>query len=365
MKLSIVILNYNVRYFLELCLKSIELAIKNIDTEVIVVDNNSSDESCTMVKQLFPWVTLIENKTNFGFSKGNNIGVSHTKGEYLCILNPDTVVAEDTFVKILEFAVSKDNLGCIGCQFIDGSGKFLPESKRCVPTPKVALQKLFGIPKNYYNNQLDEDAIGKTSVLTGAFMFLKRQIYIEANGFDEAYFMYGEDIDLSYSVLKLGYQNYYYGNTTIIHFKGESTLKDAVYAKRFYGAMVIFYKKHFKSNVLVSSSVSYGLHLFSKFKKTKKITAIIRAQSYVFSNNIPAGLKPLLPQPIHLITGHSVCNDNALVVFDANVLSFKTIISKMKSITKFGNYSFRIIPKKSAFYIGSESNFNKGEVIQF
>ena len=223
-------------------------AAKEIDAEIIVVDNNSPDDSCEMIKRLFPSVKLIENKENFGFSKGNNIGVAEAKGEYLCILNPDTVVAEDTFRKILEFADSKSQLGIAGCQLIDGRGEFLPESKRHIPTPKVAFQKLFGNTKNYYTNALKPNEVGETDILVGAFMVLKRTIYNEVGGFDEDYFMYGEDIDLSYKVLKSGYVNYYYGNTAIIHFKGESTLKDKVYAKRFYGAMGIFYNKHFKKN---------------------------------------------------------------------------------------------------------------------
>mgnify|MGYP000666354332 CR=1 FL=1 len=130
MKLSVVILNYNVSHFLELCLRSVEAAISNIDAEIIVVDNHSPDNSCEMIKQLFPNIKLIENKTNDGFSKGNNIGVQQAKGEYLCILNPDTVVAEDTFEIMLNFAETKSDLGILGCKLVDGSGQFLPESKQ-------------------------------------------------------------------------------------------------------------------------------------------------------------------------------------------------------------------------------------------
>ena len=144
------------RYFLELCLKSVQVAIQNIDAEIIVVDNNSADDSCDMVKQLFPSVRLIENKENSGFSKGNNIGVAQAKGEYLCILNPDTVVSEDTFTKLIDFSDAKENLGIVGCQLIDGKGEFLPESKRNIPNPKVALKKLIGDDKAYYANHLED-----------------------------------------------------------------------------------------------------------------------------------------------------------------------------------------------------------------
>ena len=147
MKISVIILNYNVCYFLELCVLSVQKALENIDGEIIVVDNNSPDDSCAMMKSSFPEVTLIENKTNAGFPKGNNIGVAQAKGEYVCILNPDTVVAEDTFEKVLAFAQSKTDLGIVGCKLIDGTGNFLPESKRGVPTSFVAFTKIFGLYK--------------------------------------------------------------------------------------------------------------------------------------------------------------------------------------------------------------------------
>ena len=187
MRLSVVILNYNVRYFLELCLKSVEAAIEDIEAEIIVVDNDSSDDSCTMVKELFPNVILIENKENYGFSKGNNIGVAKAKGEYICILNPDTVVAEDTFSRILNFTKTEDHLGIVGCQLIDGSGHFLLESKRNVPKPKVALKKLLGNSNSYYANHVETNSIGEVDILVGAFMLVKKQVYDIVGGFDEEY----------------------------------------------------------------------------------------------------------------------------------------------------------------------------------
>ncbi len=277
LKLSVVILNYNVRYFLELCLKSVESAIETIDAEIIVVDNNSKDDSCNMVKQLFPSVKLIENKTNSGFSKGNNIGVAQAKGEYLCILNPDTVVAEDTFTQLLDCVDAKDNLGITGCQLIDGKGEFLPESKRNIPTPKVSLKKMMGNAEDYYANHIGADATAKVDILVGAFMLMKKSVYDQVGGFDEDYFMYGEDIDLSYKVLKAGYHNFYFGNTSVLHFKGESTLRDAKYAKRFYGAMQIFYKKHFKQNLVFNTLVYLGIkgaYLTRKTHKAQQLSLI-------------------------------------------------------------------------------------------
>jgi GT2 family glycosyltransferase len=273
-KLSIIIVNYNVCCFLELCLNSVFAATSSITTELIVVDNNSNDSSCEMIKEKFPNVVLIANKENIGFSKANNQGVKMASGEYICLLNPDTVVAEDTFLKLLSFSKSINNLGVLSCKLIDGSGYFLPESKRNVPTRLIAIKKLIGFSKSYYYSRLGKSEVGEVPIFVGAFMFLKKIVYENVGGFDERYFMYGEDIDLCYTILKSGYDNYYYGKTTIIHFKGESTLKDEVYAKRFYGAMQLFYNKYFKSSLLFDLIVKMGIIIIPFFKvivKDKKI----------------------------------------------------------------------------------------------
>ena len=230
------------RYFLELCLQSVGAALDGIDSEIIVIDNDSKDGSCAMVKEKFPSVTLIENASNVGFSKANNQAVKVAKGEYVCILNPDTVVAEDTFQSLLDFAEQQIDLGIIGCRLIDGAGKFLPESKRNIPVIKIAVKKIFGNSKAYYANHINEFDTAKVEVLVGAFMFLKRSLYNCLDGFDEDYFMYGEDIDFSFKAHKKGFNNYYFGSTSVIHYKGESTQRNAVYLKRFYGAMQIFLK---------------------------------------------------------------------------------------------------------------------------
>ncbi|WP_282031496.1 glycosyltransferase family 2 protein [Winogradskyella eximia] len=366
MKLSVIILNYNVRYFLELCLKSVEAAIANIDAEIIVIDNNSPDESCTMVKQLFPSVKLIENKENSGFSKGNNIGVAQAKGEYLCILNPDTVVAEDTFTKLIDFTDTKNNLGIVGCQLIDGKGKFLPESKRNVPTPKVSLKKVLGDASDYYANHIPIENTGKVDILVGAFMWLKRDVYESVGGFDEAYFMYGEDIDLSYKVLKAGYDNYYFGETTVIHFKGESTLKDIKYAKRFYGAMQIFYKKHFKQNLIFNAVVGLGIKLAYLLRKPPEEIKTKSDRSYLYIKNSPPALEKQLPMPIEI---SEVLKDkikiNSMLVYDFNMLKVNTVIKDMKHKSIQENIVFRFLPKSSKFIIGSDSATNRGEVLHF
>ncbi|MUU77702.1 glycosyltransferase family 2 protein [Winogradskyella endarachnes] len=366
MKLSVVILNYNVRYFLELCLKSVEDAVANIDAEIIVIDNNSSDDSCSMVKQLFPFVKLIENRENSGFSKGNNIAVAEAKGEYLCILNPDTVVAEDTFTKLLNFSKSKTNLGIVGCQLIDGRGRFLPESKRNIPTPKVSLKKVLGKTNDYYANDIGIGSIRKVDILVGAFMWLKKEVYTAVSGFDESYFMYGEDIELSYKVLKAGYHNYYFGETTVIHFKGESTLKDATYAKRFYGAMQIFYKKHFKQNILFNIVVWFGIKLAQFLNKMPQKVEIASKRTIVYTNGIEESLEVQLPKPVHFKTTiQNKAEHHSMVIYDFNILKISDIICDMKAMSKQENIVFRFLPKSSKFILGSDSATNRGEVLHF
>ncbi|MGJ8592359.1 MAG: glycosyltransferase family 2 protein [Aquaticitalea sp.] len=363
MQLSVVILNYNVRYFLELCIRSVQAAISNLDAEIIVVDNFSSDDSCNMVKALFPEVILIENKENFGFSKGNNIGVAKATGEYVCILNPDTVVAEDTFTKVLALAELKNNLGIIGVRLIDGRGLFLPESKRNVPSPWVSIQKIIGYSKPYYASKISENGTGKVSIMVGAFMFLMRSVYNEVGGFDEDYFMYGEDMDLSYRVIKAGYDNLYHGSTTIIHYKGESTLKDKVYAKRFNEAMQIFFKKHFKPNGLYNAVISLGIKglilLNPKPQEKNK-----NVKSYLLmSETLNHKIESKLDKPVHLYDSSKQLKPHQEIIFDTQFMSFKEIIEFMNSDGVPADLTFKIHPKNSHFLIGSDSSKDRGEVI--
>lgn len=365
MKLSVIILNYNVKHFLQLCLQSVQAATKNLNAEVIVVDNNSKDGSCEMMRTSFPEITLIENKSNLGFSKANNQAVAIAKGEYVCILNPDTVVGEATFKDIIEFAESKENLGIIGCKLIDGKGNFLPESKRNLPIVKVALQKIRGDATNYYANHVEENDIAKVDILVGAFMLMKRQTFNELKGFDEDYFMYGEDIDISYKALKTGLDNYYFGKTAIIHYKGESTLKDRSYAKRFYGAMQIFYKKHFKSNLIFDTIVWLGIKL-AFLIRTEQQQKKQSAETYLnFTNNSNGFFSKKISGNFQQISNLEEVKSNTTVVFDITKSSFKEIIDTFETFSDKDNVYFRILSPKGNFLIGSDCSFSRGEVIDF
>lgn len=255
MKLSVIIVSFNVRHFLEQCLTSVQNALQGMEGEVFVVDNDSSDGSVQMVEMRFPNVSLIANKTNVGFSKANNQAILQSKGEYVLLLNPDTVVEEDTFRKCVSFMDCHPEAGGLGVRMIDGKGNFLPESKRGMPSPSVAFWKISGLsslfPKSrvfgkYHLGYLPEDETHEVDILAGAFMLMRKSVLDKVGLLDEAFFMYGEDIDLSYRITQGGYKNYYFPGTRIIHYKGESTKKSSVnYVLVFYKAMVIFAEKHF------------------------------------------------------------------------------------------------------------------------
>lgn len=254
MKLSVVIVNYNVRYYLEQCLLSVEKALCGVNGEVFVVDNASTDDSMTYLKSRFPWVRYIENQENLGFSKANNQAIVQTRGEYVLLLNPDTIVGERSLRECIDFMDGHPQAGMCGVGMLKVDGAFAPESRRGIPTPFVAFCKMSGLsalfPKSrlfgrYYMQYLNKQSINPIEIVSGAFMFIRKEAIDKVGLLDETFFMYGEDIDLSYRVLKAGYQNYYIP-TNILHYKGESTKKDSIrYVNAFHKAMVIFFKKHF------------------------------------------------------------------------------------------------------------------------
>ena len=254
-KLSVIIVNYNVKHFLEQSLNSIFQSIANFEFEVMVVDNYSADGSVEMVLSKFPLVKVFAEKYNHGFSKGNNIAIKKSKGQYILLLNPDTVLEEDTLQKVIDFMEVHPEAGALGVKMMDGSGQFLPESKRGFPTPMAAFYKMSGLatifPKSkkfgqYHLTFLDKNQTQEVDVLSGAFMLLRKSVLDKIGLLDETFFMYGEDIDLSYRIKKEGFKNFYFADTKIIHFKGESTKKSSLnYVRVFYQAMIIFLEKHY------------------------------------------------------------------------------------------------------------------------
>ena len=254
------------------CLDSVVKAIKNVSAEVIIVDNNSVDGSLNMLSKKYPQFKLIANKFNGGFSKANNQAIKEANGEYILLLNPDTVVEEETFSKTIAFMDSHPNSGGLGVHMIDGRGRFLPESKRGLPTPMVAFYKIFGFsslfPKSkrfgqYHLGHLSQFETNIVDVLSGAFMMMRSSALEKVGLLDEDYFMYGEDVDLSYRIQQAGYKNYYFAESAIIHFKGESTKRGSLnYVKMFYQAMSIFVTKHYKSSTATVFSASIKIAIW-------------------------------------------------------------------------------------------------------
>jgi N-acetylglucosaminyl-diphospho-decaprenol L-rhamnosyltransferase len=288
MILSVVIVSYNVKFFLEQCLSSVKKAIGESSllagqTEVFVVDNASTDGTVQFLLPLFPRFHFIQNTENKGFAKANNQVAGLCSGDYLLFLNPDTILAEDSLETCISFFGIKPDAGALGVRMVDGAGKFLKESKRGFPGVWASFFKMTGFTKvfphskkisSYYLGHLDERYSHAVDILSGAYLMTRKDVFIKSGGFDEQFFMYGEDIDLSYRIRQEGYQNYYVAETTIIHFKGESTSRDFRFVKMFYGAMILFMKKHFKG---FDSSVR--LFLLTLAVKSRQ------AMAYIFTMN--------------------------------------------------------------------------------
>lgn len=271
MHLSVVVVNYNVKHFLEQCLCSVQKSINasKIEGETIVIDNNSRDNSVAYLKPLFPCVRFVSNDQNVGFAKACNQGYKISRGKYVLFLNPDTIVAEDCFSKCLSFFETHNDAGAVGVKMLDGRGHLLKESKRAFPSPVTSLFKLFGFarlfPKSktfsrYHLGHLDENENHEVDVLAGAYMMVRRDLLDQLGGFDEVFFMYGEDVDLSYRIQKIGFKNYYIAESSILHFKGESTRKGSLnYVRMFYNAMSIFVRKHYRGGK--ASAFNFLIHI--------------------------------------------------------------------------------------------------------
>ncbi|MBL7764861.1 MAG: glycosyltransferase [Chitinophagaceae bacterium] len=288
MQLSVIIVNYNVKYFLEHCLLSVTRACANIAAEIWVVDNLSTDGSVDLVTEKFPGVNLIANTENVGFARANNQAVAKAQGKYILYLNPDTIVPEDAFEKCLAYMDAHPEAGALGCRLVDGKGIFLPESKRGFPSAEVAFYRISGLStlfkkskrfNRYHLGHLPEHETHEVDVLVGCFMFCRKSVIDQVGSFDETYFMYGEDIDLSYKIIQAGFKNVYFPETTVIHYKGESTKKGSLnYVKMFYQAMIIFARKHFQSSqksafvmliqmaIYLRAFLAFLANVFSKIK---------------------------------------------------------------------------------------------------
>jgi len=254
MQLSVIIVSYNSIELLENCLFSVQKAMQTIDGEIIIVDNNSNDGSKESLPSKFRGVKFIFNNENLGFAKACNQGSKISSGDFILFLNPDSVLSETCLTDCVSFFKTHQDAGAVGVRMLDDKGKFLKESKRGLPSPSASFYKLFGVTAifpvsktiaKYYQGHLPENENNPVEVLSGAFMMIKRAVFEKVNGFDETFFMYGEDIDLSLRISQLGYKNYYLGKISIMHLKGGSTTYNYKYVDDFYGAMKLFVKKHY------------------------------------------------------------------------------------------------------------------------
>ncbi|MFV0468984.1 MAG: glycosyltransferase [Dysgonomonas sp.] len=333
-KLSIIIVNYNVKYFLEQCLLSVYESKVDFDFEVFVVDNNSNDGSVEYLRPKFSDVNYVENSNNPGFAIANNQAIEACKGKYILLLNPDTVVGENVLANVCSFMDNEQRSGAIGVKMINGYGQFLPESKRGFPTPWASFCKITGLNKlfpnssvfgKYHLRYLNENMPHEVDVLAGAFMMLRKEAIEKVGNLDEAFFMYGEDIDLSYRIVQGGYKNYYLPEK-IIHYKGESTSKDGIkYVKAFYEAMYIFFKKHYPHyGQIYSLLITTGI-------TTRAALAVLRRA---------LGLK------------NNTGNNRKIILFDHSELAYEDIIEKMDASGKQENNQYHIYSPKSGMTIG-------------
>lgn len=395
MQLSIIIVNYNVKYFLEQCLCSVQKACTGLEAEVIVVDNHSTDGSRAYLADKFPWVVFKWQDSNDGFGKANNYALTFASGDHILFLNPDTIVPEDCFEKCLAFFATHKNCGALGVRMLDGSGKFLKESKRGFPSPRTSFFKMSGLANlfstsslfaRYYAGHLPHNQNNEVEVLAGAFMMLSKKAVEKTAGFDEDFFMYGEDVDLSYRIRQAGMANYYFADTSILHFKGESTQKfSADYSKHFYGAMLLFVKKHYgtqKATVFfMQKAIAFSKSLTIFKKESKKAegkealsTAIVAGQP-VFTACIRSVQHA---EPRLLVSGRIALKDDGnpaigtlanatesirqhkiqQVIFCEGELSFKDIILKTEELKGKTNFLFHAAGSNSI--VGSNDKNARG-----
>ena len=278
MKLSIVIVSYNVCRFVAQCLDSVQRASGGIDAEVFVVDNASADDTVSYIGRHYPWARLIANDDNLGFSRANNMAIRQAQGEYILLLNPDTIVAGSTLRECVGFMDAHPQAGGLGVRMHNADGSLAPESRRAIPSPWVSCLKMLGFTKRYYMSHLSWDEPGRIEVVSGAFFMRRRKALDQVGLLDEDFFMYGEDIDLSYRLLKGGWENWYHPSD-IVHFKGESTQKSSFrYVHVFYQAMLIFFRKHYgHQSILFTLPVKLAIY----FRAALALIDIIRKKLHL------------------------------------------------------------------------------------
>ncbi len=374
---SVVIVSYNAINFLYLTLKSVNAACANLNVEIFVVDNNSDDSCVEMVKEFFPNVNVIANKENVGFSKANNQAIELAKGKYVLILNPDTIIGEDTLELLFSFMQKNKDISTSGIKMIDGSGEFLPESKRGLPSAWAAFCKMSGLSKfypksaffnQYYLGHLPKDKSAKIDVLSGAFMFCRTETLKKVGAFDENYFMYGEDIDLSYNLGKCGLGNYYYANSAIIHFKGETTIKDKRYVKLFYKAMLQFANKYYNSFSYLFLKIFIRLGYYLAILKSKPVTQKKNEISFLnakivssLSEDYYSDIAKLFK--VNLVSSLTEIKKHELVIFDINLFPFKDIISFIEENSKNNHYGF--YDKNYKLLIVANDKNSLGQIFKF
>jgi N-acetylglucosaminyl-diphospho-decaprenol L-rhamnosyltransferase len=382
MILSVIIVSYNVKFFLEQCLSSLKKAIEGNSltdgfTEVFIVDNASADGSLDFLVPLFPSFHFIQNKENKGFATANNLALLRSTGEFVLFLNPDTIIAEDSLDICVAFFRSVPGAGAVGLHMIDGTGNYLKESKRGFPDPWASFFKMSGLarlfPRSkffsaYYMGHLEEGKPGAVEVLSGAFMMVRKTILDKAGGFDEQFFMYAEDIDLSFRIRQAGHQNYYLPQTTIIHFKGESTKKDFQQVKIFYAAMELFMKKHFRGSgaplrlFLLKSGVRLHRTLTYLRVAFKKSTG--RSASGVFIKGEPEEQQFwkhwLEEKGIPVSVNEKEAQE--IIYCEGGDCSWKSIINEIKNTKTRLLYKFHGAGTHAA--VGSYSNRKQGDVFE-
>ena len=363
MDVSVIIVSYNCKNFLEICIDSVLSSFSNISGEIIIIDNNSTDGTKKFLRKFKHNIILIENNTNLGFARANNLGFANAKGKFLLFLNPDTIIGENLIENYIKFYSSKKNVGLLSCRMVDGRGEFLPESKRNTPSKSIALKKIFNLNAGYYS-ELDAYEFGKVDVVCGANIFVEKNKFNELGMFNEKYFMYGEDIELSIKSKLKGYDNYYSGKNSIIHFKGESNDDYFRHIKNFYGAISIYQKNMGSSSHLLNMLTNVFLKLVILFKlisipKKSMAKNIDFENIFLFSDKHYQTISDRFPKVKSIIKIEEI-KIGSYVILDPNFLSYQEIIDLIQNNK---SQIFYFLSKDLSFLINSPSKQFQGNII--